>query len=167
MTHPLVTQLHFARSEFQRGLDGVTPEQAIHRFEPMNCISWMVGHLANQEQFFWVFRAQGRLVDRDLYKLVGYGRPATTPPLEEMWGRYRAICAAADEYLLGVDESMIHQALPWKGVEDPESVGVTLLRATYHYWFHLGEASAIRQMLGGTSLPEFVGDMAGVSPGNR
>jgi hypothetical protein len=31
---------------------------------------------------------------------------------------------------------------------------------TYHYWFHLGEAQAVRQALGHTSLPSFVGDIA-------
>jgi hypothetical protein len=30
----------------------------------------------------------------------------------------------------------------------------------YHYWFHLGEAFAIRQLLGHRDLPEFVGDMS-------
>ena len=30
----------------------------------------------------------------------------------------------------------------------------------YHYWFHLGEAYAIRQLLGHPDLPEFVGDMS-------
>jgi len=29
----------------------------------------------------------------------------------------------------------------------------------YHYWFHTGEAHAIRQMLGRGELPQFVGDM--------
>jgi hypothetical protein len=33
-----------------------------------------------------------------------------------------------------------------------------LLRDVYHYWTHLGEADAIRQMLGHTDLPQFVGD---------
>jgi hypothetical protein len=163
MTHPLVTQLHFARSEFVRGLEGVTAEQAIHRFEPMNCLSWLVGHLANQEQFFWISRAQGRLVDPALYKLVGYGRPASTPPWDDMWSRWRTICAAADEYLLTVNDEMIQLPLARQGVANPETIGVTLLRNTYHYWYHLGEALAIRQMLGGTGLPEFVGDMASVA----
>ena len=31
----------------------------------------------------------------------------------------------------------------------------------YHHWFHTGQAHAIRQMLGHTGMPEFVGDMAG------
>jgi len=30
----------------------------------------------------------------------------------------------------------------------------------YHYWFHLGGAHAIRQLLGHPDLPQFVGDMA-------
>jgi hypothetical protein len=52
-THPLVTQLRFARSEFRRCLDGVSPEDAARRLGPLNCISWIVGHLANQEHFLW------------------------------------------------------------------------------------------------------------------
>ncbi|MCA9982061.1 MAG: DUF664 domain-containing protein, partial [Anaerolineales bacterium] len=60
MTHPLVTQLRFARSEFGRVLAGLSAEDAVKRLEPMNCISWMVGHLANQEQFYWLFLAQGK-----------------------------------------------------------------------------------------------------------
>ena len=35
-SHPLVTQLRFARSEFLRCLDGVSSEDAVHRFE----LSW-------------------------------------------------------------------------------------------------------------------------------
>ena len=30
----------------------------------------------------------------------------------------------------------------------------------YHYWFHLGEAHAVCQMLGHGDLPQFVGDMS-------
>ena len=39
------------------------------------------------------------------------------------------------------------------------NAGTALLYITYHYWSHIGEASAVRQMLGHTALPEFVGDM--------
>jgi hypothetical protein len=35
-----------------------------------------------------------------------------------------------------------------------------LTRNIYHYWFHTGEAHAIRQMLGHGRLPQFVGDMS-------
>lgn len=158
--HPLVTQLRFARSEFRRCLEGVSDEDARHRFEPLNCISWIVGHLANQEHGYWVVVAQGRNITPGLNDLVGYGQPASQPPLDDMWQAWRAITQAADEYLgtLTVEDLTGH--LSWQGRPRPESVGTMLLRNTYHYWFHTGEAHAIRQMLGHRDLPEFVGDMS-------
>lgn len=33
----------------------------------------------------------------------------------------------------------------------------------YHYWFHLGEAHAIRQVLGYTDLPQFIGGVSEAS----
>ena len=62
MSHPLVDQLRFTRSEWVRGLEGVTAEEAARRFEPMNSIAWLIGHLAWQEQAYWLQRAQGRTV---------------------------------------------------------------------------------------------------------
>ena len=50
MLHPLVLQLRFTRNEFQRALVDLTDDDARHRFMPMNCIGWNVGHLAWQEQ---------------------------------------------------------------------------------------------------------------------
>jgi len=46
----------------------------------------------------------------------------------------------------------------WKRDTSGETPGTRLHRTTYHYWFHLGESQAIRQMLGPTKkLPDFVG----------
>ena len=89
--HLLVAQLRFARSEFLRGLDGVSEDDARRRFQPMNCISWTVGHLAAQENRMWVLMAQGKILFPELTELVGYGKPASTPPLAEMWADWRAI----------------------------------------------------------------------------
>jgi uncharacterized damage-inducible protein DinB len=159
-THPLATQLRFARSEFQRCLDGVAPEEAQHRFEPMNCISWIVGHLANQEHRYWVMVAQGRNLAPALNELVGYGQPASTPPLDEMWETWRTVTAAADEFLDSLTTEKLRTHLEWKGEPWRESIGTMLLRNMHHYWFHTGEAHAIRQMLGHGDLPQFVGDMS-------
>jgi hypothetical protein len=35
---------------------------------------------------------------------------------------------------------------------------------TYHYWFHIGEILAIRQMLGHRRLPEYVGSIEAKAP---
>ena len=158
--HPLVTQLHFARSEFARCLEGVSAADACRRLEPMNCISWIVGHLANQEHRYWVMAAQERELAPGLNDLVGYGKPASTPPLDEMWAAWRTVTAAADEYLATLTPQVLQTHLEWKGRTWPESVGTLLQRNLYHYWYHTGEASAIRQLLGHTQLPDFVGDMS-------
>jgi hypothetical protein len=60
--HPLVTQLRFTRREWIRGLKTVTTEDAARRIEPINPIAWMIGHLAWQEQLYWLERAQDRVV---------------------------------------------------------------------------------------------------------
>ena len=158
--HPLVTQLRFARSEFQRGLYGVSAEDALRRFEPMNCISWIIGHLANQENRYWVLWAQGQNIAPGLNERVGWGKPPTTPPLDEMWAVWRDITRVADEFLDTLTTDRLQTHLEWKGEPLRESIGTMLRRNTYHYWYHLGESHAIRQMLGHTDLPQFVGDMS-------
>ncbi len=87
--------------------------------------------------------------------------PSGGQPLPPSW---RAVIAAADPYLdsLGVAEL---QVLPPVGGPPPgESVGTLLLRVTAHYWFHNGEAQAIRQLLGQPHLPDFVGAMGEKAP---
>ena len=158
--HPLVTQLRFARSEFLRCLEGVSAEDAVRRFEPMNCLSWIVGHLANQEHGYWVMVGQDRIVAPGLNDLVGFGQPASTPPLDEMWEVWRTVTQAADAFLDTLVTEKLQTHMEWKGRPRPESIGTMILRNTYHYWYHLGEAHAIRQMLGHGELPQFVGDMS-------
>lgn len=159
MTHPLVTQLRFARSEFVRCLEGLSDDDAQKRLLPMNSISWMIGHLANQEQFYWVYLAQGKAVAPDLNEIVGYGRPATTPPLPEMWQTWHAITAAADEFLDALTADQLTTYMVQGETKARETTGTMLLRNIYHYWFHTGEAHAVRQQLGHPDLPQFVGSM--------
>lgn len=164
MTHPLVIQLRFARSELQRALDGISDEEACQRFKPMNCISWMIGHLANQEHRYWVIAAQGKNLAPDLNDLVGFGKPASTPPLDEMWDVWRSITTEADIFLDTVTSPELQTYFEWYGKPFPESAGTLLQRALYHYWYHIGEAMAVRQMLGHTNLPQFVGDIGEEAP---
>jgi uncharacterized damage-inducible protein DinB len=159
MTHPLVTQLRFARNELVRALDGMTDEEARRRFEPMNCISWMVGHLANQENTYWVFLAQGQILEPGLRDLVGYGKPASTPPLEDMWAAWRNVTGEADKYLDTLKTNMLTTHFDWQGEPMKESIGTMLQRVIFHYWYHIGESQAVRQLLGHNNLPEFVGDI--------
>lgn len=164
MPHPLVVQLRFARSEFQRGLLGVTDEEARKRFMPMNCISWMIGHLANQENRYWLRFAQGQDAAPHLDSLVGSGQPASTPPLADMWAAWETVTTGADPYLDTLTTEMLTTYMTVNGKPARESIGSMLRRNTYHYWYHLGEGMAVRQMLGHTGLPEFVGAIHDEAP---
>ena len=164
MTPPLVDQLRFTRSEFTRALDGVSDAEARRRFEPMNCISWMVGHLATQENFYWVLWAQGEELWPDLNERVGWGKPPSTPPLDEMWQAWREVTRAADAFLDTLTPDRLLSHLEPQGQRRPESIGTMLYRNIYHYWYHLGEAHAVRQMLGHRDLPQFVGDIGTKAP---
>jgi len=95
----------------------------------------------------------------ELNALVGYGKPATTPPLDDMLRAWNTITKTSDQYLdsLTVPDLQAHFVVDGKEIE--ESVGTLMLRVIYHYWFHNGEMQAIRQMLGHTNLPEYVGDI--------
>ncbi len=158
--HPLVAQLRFTRSEFVRCIRDVSPEDAVRRVMPLNCISWIVGHLANQEQNYWVIFAQGQTAVRGLNDLVGFGKPATTPSLDDMWAAWRTITQAADTYLDTLTTATLQTYLMDGSKPRRESIGTMLLRNVYHYWYHTGEAHAIRDMLGHAALPQFVGDMS-------
>jgi hypothetical protein len=160
MPHPLVVQLRFTRNEFVRGLQGLTNAEAQRRIQPMNCISWMIGHLAWQEQRYWLHRAQGKMLLPEVNARFAYGAPASTPTLEEAWGAWRTVTGAADPWL----EALTTERLLAPLAEGFSNIGTFLHRTTYHYWYHLGEAMAVRQSLQHADLADFVGDIDGEAP---
>ncbi len=133
----------------------------------MNSLSWIVAHLANQEQFYWLYFAQGKVLHPDLDRMVGYGQPATTPGWEQVWTIWLDVTGAADPFLDSLTTESLAVHLERDGEVSHEDVGTRLLRNIYHYWFHLGEAHAIRQTLGHKNLPDFVGSMAQVRHGQE
>ncbi|KPV51554.1 hypothetical protein SE17_20545 [Kouleothrix aurantiaca] len=163
MDHPLVEQLVFTRSEFQRALDGLSDADARTRVQPMNCISWNVGHLAWQEQRYFVTFAQGQTPLPDLNVQFAFGAPGSTPALADMQAAWQTATAAADVWLATVTtERLLELHTSPQGWST--SFGNLLQRVIYHYWYHTGENMAIRQALGHTGLPEFVGNIDDEAP---
>jgi uncharacterized damage-inducible protein DinB len=166
MPHPLVLQLRFTRSEFKRGLEGVSDADARRRCGPMNSLSWNVGHLAWQEQRNWLFRGQGRVLLPELNELFAYGAPACTPPLEESWHAWTTVTTAADPWLdeLTTERLSARQTFAVTGRQIELRFGDLLQRVIYHYWYHNGENQAIRQQLGHSGLQDFVGNIDDEAP---
>ncbi len=142
----------FALSEFARGLEGITAEEAQTRLTKadgtqMNSISWIVCHIANH----WL-RPSARL-QRFAF---GSGDP-TPPPLDEALALLQEARAAL-RWLGSVDDGFL--AAKPRGASGAENLGTYVMRAALHTWFHTGEINAIRQMLGHPEIP-FVGQMLG------
>jgi uncharacterized damage-inducible protein DinB len=164
MPHPLVLQLRFTRSELLRALAGLSEQDARRRLLPMNCISWTVGHLAWQEQRYFLTFAQGRMPAPELNQQFAFGAPACTPPLAEVRATWQAVTSAADEWLEQITtEGLLHTYTTPDGAWST-SYGNLLQRVIYHYWYHIGEVMAVRQQLGHRDLPDFVGNIDDEAP---
>jgi hypothetical protein len=164
MTHPLVKQLRFTRSEFLRAIRGVEEAEAQKRIMPMNCISWNVGHLAWQEQRYFLVYGQDQLILPEISQNFAYGAPASTPPLNEVMAAWKTITQAADPWLDTLTTEMLQKNVISKGKPIKYKYGNLLQRVIYHYWYHLGENMAIRQFLGHQRLPQFVGNIDDKAP---
>jgi uncharacterized damage-inducible protein DinB len=164
MAHPLVDQLRFTRGEWLRALDGVPEADGAARLQPMNSISWIVFHLAWHEQISFLTRLQGITPVPAANEHGVNGQPASTPPLADALRAWRAVTAAADPALDRLDAAALEAWLPNTRQPRTRLVGSTVQRVIYHYWFHTGEITAIRQVLGHAGVPEFVGDIDGLAP---
>ncbi len=164
MTHPLVSQLYFTRGEFIRGVKGVSDADACQRLMPMNCISWNVGHLAWQEQRYFLYYGMGILPLPEIDRDFAYGAPGSTPSLKEMLKAWQTITQAANPWLEELTSEKLQQFVLKDGKPTQRMYGNLLQRVIYHYWYHTGENAAIRQQLGHTRLPQFVGNIDTKAP---
>jgi uncharacterized damage-inducible protein DinB len=164
MSHPMVLQLRFTRSEFRRALEGVSDVDAQQRIMPMGCLSWSIGHLAWQEQRYWLHFGQGKMLLPEVNAQYAYGAPASTPTLSSVWNAWETIISAADAWLDQLTIPKLQEHLVRDGKVTVFHYGSLLQRVIYHYWYHTGKNLAIRQLLGHTNLPEFVGDIDNEAP---
>jgi uncharacterized damage-inducible protein DinB len=164
MTHPLVLQLRFTRGEFARAWKGISEEDAQRRVEPMNCISWIIGHLAWQEQDYFLRYGRGERPFPAIDRQFANGAPASTPILAEVSTAWRAITVAADPWLDSLTTPILQEHVISRGEPIAYTHGNLLQRVIYHYWYHTGEIGAIRQLLGHDRLPQFVGALDRKAP---
>ncbi len=174
MYHP-IELARFALSEFERGLVGLTDEEARTRLTKadgtqMNAISWIIAHVG---QHWLSVRSLARLERRPSgLRPFRSGAPAdpTPPPLSDVLKLLHDAKASidwianADPALMATTREDIVKADATTAQIDlglpNESVGTALMRAVLHTWFHIGEINAVRQMLGHPEI-FFVGRLVG------
>jgi DinB family protein len=164
MAHPIVEQLRFTRSEWVRALRGVSEEDANRHLGQMNSIGWIVGHLAWHEQRICLERAGRNALFPSVNEEFASGAPMSTPSLKAMRTAWRKITKEADANLDSLTTRALMRDLPRGGKPSGQAHADALRRLTFHYWFHIGEILAIRQMLGQRRLPEYVGNLEAMAP---
>jgi hypothetical protein len=164
MPHPLVDQLRFTRSEFLRAIKGLSDADARKRILPMNCISWNIGHLAWQEQRYFLYFAQGQMLFPIINQEFAYGAPASAPILKEVLHAWQTITEAVDPWLDTLTSAKLEEHVISRGKPTTRIFGNLVQRVIYHYWYHTGENMAVRQQLGHAHLAQFVGDIDGQAP---
>ncbi len=164
MIHPLVAQLFFTRSEFERGLEGISAEDAVKHLGPMNCISWIIGHMTWHEQKIWHDLLHGKTHYPDFVNRFAHGAPKSSPPLEDVLNAWHAVTRATTAELEKLTTADLQADLLHLGKPVGQNLGSAMLRVIYHYWYHIGEIQSIRQILGHRNLAEFVGDLDAKAP---
>jgi len=164
MPHPLVTQLRFTRSEFKRAISKISEVDARKRVMPVNSISWTIGHLAWQEQRYFLYFPTGTLIVPELQEKYAFGSPHSTPPLKEMLSAWRKVTKATDKWLETLTTKKLQQMVELDGKKTTKMYGNLLQRVIYHYWYHLGENMAVRKILGHKRIGYFVGNIDGKAP---
>ncbi len=93
-----------------RSVKGVSDEDGRRRLLPMNCLAWNVGHLAWQEQRYFIYYGLGQsLLLPEIDREFAYGAPASTPSLKEMIAAWKMITKAADPWLDTVTSDLLEQ----------------------------------------------------------
>jgi hypothetical protein len=151
--HTLVQMLYLSRKEFERNLVRLSDEDARKHIQPMNCISWIIGHVACQHRAYFIDWPAGRQID-SRYLPYGYGAPASEPPLDEVMSLWRDACNDSKAWLEVVTNESLQDACK-NPLAEGENWGALLVRCIFHTWCHLGEISSIRQVLG-HKPPQFV-----------
>lgn len=160
----------FALSEFERGLDRLTDEEARTRLvkadgSQMNAISWTVGHIAWQ----WCTLAARVTLEQPpaSTRPFRFGSDDPTPPALADALRLLHDAKAANDWIASADDvrlSTVREEWVQRGIASPvtanESVGTYMMRVVLHTWFHTGEINAMRQMLGHAEI-RFVSPLTG------
>ena len=154
----------FSFSEFERGVEGISDEDARVRMKKadgteMNAISWTISHIAGHWLGVAAY-ARSEDVPSHLGRFGGREADPTPPALGDATDLL-AEAKASLEWISEADEDLFAEARDGLRYSRTHgNVGTALSKVVMHTWNHIGEISAVRQMLGHPTI-EFVGPQLG------
>lgn len=160
--HHLVRYVQHVRRELRRALEGMTVADLERRVGGINSVAWMVGHLAWQEQSYWLTsRGEPSPSSLDL-QAFGFGRsrPEAMPAFEDLYEAWTSVTEATNGWLVSLGETELRSHVEGRKLFEEENVGTLLTRVIGHYYFHIGQITAVRKLLD-YPVPTFVGSQIG------
>ncbi len=154
MAHHLVRYVWHVRRELERSLENISEADLNREVGGLNSIAWMIGHLAMQEQAYWLFFRGEELVEKNL---KAYGSKVEDPKeFAELFELWKSITEQSNGWL----ETATTSDLENQFEKAKENTGSLLTRVIGHYYFHIGQIATIRKLLG-YDVPGFVGSQEG------
>jgi hypothetical protein len=161
----LITRILLAaRTDLLRAVDDLDDTHGALRLGGLNEAAWMVAHLAEQEQRYWLsaFREPPLAPELAAYRR---GRPDEVMPLSRAIDTWLAVASVTEPLLLGLKETELARPAPDPSVGPSEHVGVMCLRVFGHYYLHIGQLTAVRRWVG-LPVPAFVGRLPAPDAGD-
>ena len=154
MSLHLVRYIFHVRREFRRALEGISEGDLEKRVAGLNSIAWITGHLAWQEQTYWLSSQQvSPIADLTAYK---NGAEASSPNFSELFAIWEQVIKASEEWLETLEEPQLKEHFTGRKFFEIENIGSLMTRVIGHYYLHIGQITAIRKILG-YEVPAFVG----------
>ena len=150
----LVRLLWDAFDELERVAEALPAPGRGRAIGRLNAGSWIVAHLAKQQDDYWNRGAQGLEADAWLLdQRVGFGDEPSVPDFAEAlaaWGRVRARAVPWLRALRSEDLDAAAGGATFRGRE--QTAGDLLARSVGHCFAHTGELAAIASLVGAPDL---------------
>ena len=115
----------------------------------LNAGSWVVAHVAQQQEAYWCTGAQGLDPDEWLAGLeVGFGSEPSVPDYRESLDAFARTRARSIPYLRSLRDEDLESVMAGRA----ETVGDLLVRAVGHVFVHTGELATIASLVGAPDL---------------
>ena len=149
------------RRELRRAIEGLNDVDMEKRVGGINSVAWIIGHLAWQEQAYWLEPRGLPLVSA---QLADYGSGKTVPEqmdtFETLFAQWQKVTESSNDWLESLSTEDLKGHLKGRKSFEKENIGSLLMRVIGHYYLHIGQITVIRKILG-YNVPAFVGSQEG------
>ena len=148
----IIYQYKITNNQVLNYINDINDSESKTVFEPLNCISWTIGHLARYNNLAFASRSRGVKVP-DKFRDFENGSPHSQKDLIYVKGLWLETLNATEKFLDSLEEKDLkkvpdNESYIELNKKEEENLGTFMTRRIFHSWNHLGEIASVRQLLG-------------------